>query len=362
MPSLRRLKISNLDPLCYNDDVSVLLLHAKKLEDLRMHWSPRMRKEAEPSTNLQTYFGRCINAGKQLAVKHFAMQNFFGPNDGLLSTLFGETVTSAHFLDVFGGSRGGASNVFLDNTWNEVPMDTLWLNWKIHRANALSLQHTAILNSFKGLEQFYIVSANRMPHTASSPLHNGNRSPKSISGTPTSRTPTRPSQAEGESLGKEYLNALVTNHGATLKHLLLSDQWTIDPPQLAELVRCCPNLEQLGLAIGGDNHEIFGFLIPFLPKLKAIRILTNDWLNTSLEENGDFKDWETVCSGIGRDLYKNGINSMTWVGIGDRIVKVGGLEQYETQDGKLEWRRKVTQATLQDVAHVDMWAMDVLEI
>lgn len=37
MPTLRGLNVSNIDPLCYPDDISLLLLHSRKLEDLKLH-------------------------------------------------------------------------------------------------------------------------------------------------------------------------------------------------------------------------------------------------------------------------------------------------------------------------------------
>lgn len=78
--NLRKLKATDIDPLCYPDDISMLLLGSKRLEDLRLHFSPRMRREAECSLSLDTYFGRCLRAGYQMSLKHLGIQNFFGPN------------------------------------------------------------------------------------------------------------------------------------------------------------------------------------------------------------------------------------------------------------------------------------------
>lgn len=62
IPNLRVFKASGIDPLCYPDDFDLLLLGSKKLEDVRLHFSPRMRREADPTLNLETYFGRCDKA------------------------------------------------------------------------------------------------------------------------------------------------------------------------------------------------------------------------------------------------------------------------------------------------------------
>lgn len=58
MANLRVFWAMDIDPLCYPDDISMLLLGSKKLEDLRLHFSPRMRQEAESSLSMDTYFGR----------------------------------------------------------------------------------------------------------------------------------------------------------------------------------------------------------------------------------------------------------------------------------------------------------------
>lgn len=322
-----------------------------------------MRREAEPSINLHAYFGRCLTAGYRITVKHLAMQNFYGQNNGMLVTAFDMSAQkSTHFLDTFGGSDGAAKNVFIDDTWKNLPDVSEWcLNWKVHRSNEMAAQHAKILQGFEGLEELYLVSGRTSLSNPITPSQMDAISPKSNTQPPTpSRTPIRLPDTEVETLGREYLNVLTINHGATLRCLLLSDQWSIHPPQMAELVRCCPNLEQLGLALGGDNHEIFGFLIPFLPKLQALRVLYNAWLVAGFETEG--KSWDTLRSDIGRDMYKARIKAMRWLGIGDHVLKIGGPVQFETEDGKLEWRKDIVAATLEDVRHVDIWAQDVLEI
>lgn len=80
MANLRKFKAIQIDPLCYPDDISMLLFGSKKLEDLRLNFSPRMRQDAECSLNLDTYFGRCLRGNYEIPLKHFAVQNFYGPN------------------------------------------------------------------------------------------------------------------------------------------------------------------------------------------------------------------------------------------------------------------------------------------
>lgn len=117
LTNLRKFKASDIDPLCYPDDISMLLLGSKKLEDLRLHFSPRMRREAECSLHLETYFGRCLKANWQIPLKHLAIQNYYGPHaKGLDKTARLDTLKSITTFDMFGGpggSHGGTRNIYL---------------------------------------------------------------------------------------------------------------------------------------------------------------------------------------------------------------------------------------------------------
>lgn len=235
MANLRAFKALDIDPLCYPDDMSVMLLHSKKLEDLRIHFSPRMRQEAESSLNLSTYFGRCFSAGYRLPLKHFAMQNFYGPStENVANILNHDTCTSICFLDMFGGVAGSSMNVFLDDTWKDVSMD-LHINFKRTRCNEQAEQHVRLLSGSSGLESFVMVNSRQT---------RSGITPNVVSSAPVTPDKSPPDQ-QSSALGKQYLYALTRHHGSTLKHLLLSDQWLLSEDELSELVRYCPNLEQL---------------------------------------------------------------------------------------------------------------------
>ena len=47
LPHLTTFVIYDIDPLCYPDNISLLMLTAKRLANLKMHWSPRMRDSGE---------------------------------------------------------------------------------------------------------------------------------------------------------------------------------------------------------------------------------------------------------------------------------------------------------------------------
>ena len=242
MANLRAFHVTDIDPLCYPDDISVLLLHSKKLIDLRLHFSPRMRKEAESSLNLGAYFGRCLSTGHKLTLKHFAMQNFYGANTESISNVLNhDTCKSICFLEMFGGLSGNMANVFLDNTWKDLPMD-MKTDFKTTRCNEPASQHVNILSNSSGMERLYFVGtkSSKTGHT-----------PPSAPVTPAAETPT---DKESMALGQQYLYAITRYHGSSMKHLLLSDQWPLGQDEISDLVRFCPNLEQLGTYPNNPAH------------------------------------------------------------------------------------------------------------
>ncbi|KAK5117781.1 hypothetical protein LTR85_008756 [Meristemomyces frigidus] len=349
MPNLRVFKVTDIDPLCYPDDISMLLLHSRRLEDLRLHFSPRMRREAEPSVSLHTYFGRCWNAGYRLRVKHFALQSFFGVSmEGAEAIWDPDTCKSTTFIDTFGGTGANPRNVYVDDTWKNIPTD-MKTDCRIVRINEVAPQHVELMRRAIGQECLYIINAKR-PKTEDT-----DDSPTSTLITPGD---TPPADEEMAQLGKEYLYVLTRHHGQTLKHLLLHDQWAFGPEDVGDLVRYCPNLEQLGLALNSSNHATMRLLMPFLPKLKAVRILHNEWL----AEHMRVISHEDRLAGMSADLWKAGAQQLEWIGIADAVYKCGKNYQAAKADGTTEWRREVTMASRADVQHVEIWSLDVLDI
>ena len=350
MANLRKFKATDIDPLCYPDDISMLLLGSKKLEDLRLHFSPRMRREAECTLSLDTFFGRCVRAGHSIPLKHFAMQNWFGPNiQGMDQIAALETLVSMCAFDMFGGpgsSHGGTRNVYLDASWEHVPQN-IRTRFTTIRVNERSSQHATLLsNAEKGLENLYFVSKHCSQFSST---------PEGSVPTPPGSSP--PSQEE-TALGKQYIYMLTRHHGPSLKRLLLPDQWSLDQNDLSDLIRHCPNLEQLGLAISVKQHNILRILIPFLPKLTAVRLLANDSLNEHLRTVSN----EVRMAGMSSDMWKTGVRQLKWIGVGDRIYKTGKTYSVPKEDGAQEWKREVLEATWDDVKDIEIWKMDCLDL
>ncbi|KAK5687313.1 hypothetical protein LTS10_001451 [Elasticomyces elasticus] len=347
IPNLRALKVMDIDPVCYPDDLSMLMLHSKKLEDLRLHFSPRMRREAEPTLSLQSYFGRCVKAGWQMRVKHFAMQNFFGTNMQGLEFMFDtEYCRSFTFFDTFGGiTSTNARNVFIDATWKDLPQD-MRVSLRSCRTNEAASQHVEILRRNEiGLETMYFV----------------NYKPEGQIPSPTSPiTPgeSPPADEELTRLGKEYLYVLTRHHGRSLRHLLLREEWALSSDEIGDLVRYCPNLEQVGVALESSNHAILRLLAPFLPKLKAVRLLHND----ALTEHMRTVSHEERMANMGRDMARDCGDNMQFIGLGDAVYKVGKLYQHLREDDTWEWRREVLWGSLADVQHIEIWGLDNLDL
>lgn len=333
MANLRVFKALDIDPLCYPDDFSVMLLHSKKLEDLRIHFSPRIRQQAESSLSLDTYFGRCLAAGYKIPLKHLAIQNFYGPNSDRLARIVDEsTCVSMCAFDMFGGINGNVMNKFYDDTWKDIPLH-IKSHLKKSRTNEPADQHVALISRWTGLEYFYMVNSRA----------SRNYDPES----PQPFTPAESPPHHG-TLGKDYVYALTRYHGSTLRHLLMSDQWLLDDEDIGEIVRHCPNLEQLAFAASSPGLGSLHLLIPSLSRLQSVR-----FIGTEAVRNEEF-----ALDRLNHRLGKTGAKSLRYVGLGDRVMKLGG----SFQDPHGNWTTDVKEVQFDDVKHVEIWGLDNLDI
>lgn len=283
MPHLRRLKLTDIDPLCYPDDISTLLWKCKKLRDLYMHWSPRMRNAQEPSVMLHDYFRKCTAAREPLGIKKLALQNLYAFHSEEFNHAFDPTtVEEITLLNNSGSDEPSFMNTFVDRSWPAAPPHER-LRIKSIRQDMLSKRNAEFLANFTGLEKFYYVNGMRdandvlnFPNSRNkshwhSHSHSRSHSTPSVS-SPVSKSPSS-NTALALYLQESHLNALITNHSATLRHLLLPARWALSPNTVYRLVHACPQLEQLGFAADINSLDVLGILIPFLRKLVALRIL-----------------------------------------------------------------------------------------
>ncbi|RHZ68063.1 hypothetical protein CDV55_106488 [Aspergillus turcosus] len=287
MPHLRSLKITHIDPLCYPDDISTLLWKCKKLHELKMHWSPRMRIEQEPSVMLHDYFRKCIAARQPLKVKKLALQNLYARHsEDFKVALDPSALEDMTFLSECGSESSKSMNTFFDSSWPTVYSGEI--KFKSFRQDSTSRRHAEFLGYFTGLEKLYFVNESRdssdnvnsprrlLPSSALTPPsldHTTNSSTLSVS---TEETPVAsPVSNTGvqASIRDIYLNNIIMNHSATLRHLLLPSRWPLSASTIARLVHASPQLEQLALAADVSSMDTLGLVLPFLRNLVAVRLL-----------------------------------------------------------------------------------------
>ncbi|KAL4782219.1 hypothetical protein BJX76DRAFT_296676 [Aspergillus varians] len=298
MPHLRYLKITDIDPLCYPDDISMLLCSARKLRELKMHWSPRMRNMQEPSVMLHDYFRKCIATKQPLAVKKFGMSNLYARHSEEFQTAFDmnvvEEVTMLHECR----SETANLNTFVDSTWPVIPHHKP-ARLKSLRANVYNQRQTEFLGSFTALEKIYLLGSTSFsdinsPREVAAPPCATALTPPACDNTNSSRDLITPSSMDSPSnmpslqarIRDNSINNIVLNHAATLRHLLLPARWALSSNIIARIVHASPQLEQLAFAAEVSSLETLGLLLPFLRKLKALRLLIPTGAGTSSGEEG----------------------------------------------------------------------------
>lgn len=284
MPHLRCLKITDIDPLCYPDDIATLLLKSKKLRELKLHWSPRMRIAQEPSVSLHDYFRKCIAAKQPLAVRKMSFQNMYAFHTEEFNIAFDPTtVEDVTFLS--GTDSSNLVNTFVDSSWPTVPPHQK-LKIKSIRMDAVSKRNSEFIGNFSGLEKLYFVNVfsdfsdylnsprpGMGPATPASDYPPNGATHNTSANSPAATASPASQMNLSLSVRDSYITNIATNHGATLRHLLLSSRWPLSTAMIARLVHGCPNLEQLAIATEFSSMESLGLLVPFLRKLAALRLL-----------------------------------------------------------------------------------------
>ncbi|OAT13058.1 hypothetical protein BDBG_08330 [Blastomyces gilchristii SLH14081] len=293
MPHLRSLKVTDIDPLCYPDDISTLLHQSKKLRELRLHWSPRMREAQEASVQLSDYFRKCIVAKSPLKLRKIAFHNLYALHREEIMS--GVDYSMLEEITVLTTPTSGADTMsFVEYSW---PTPNFALNIKSMRLDRMDKRVCEYLSYLKALERLYLVNGIRSPGDYINSPRNSSQSSSILtpdsssvgrrrSGSANSGTPSamvhiinfRPDSAQTRSnfpphLRDPFIQEITTSLGSSLRHLLLPSRWILTPPQIARLVRASPQLEQLALATEMSSMETLSLLLPFLRKLVALRLL-----------------------------------------------------------------------------------------
>ena len=360
MPSLQHLKITDIDPLCYPDDISLLLLGSKKLRHLKLHWSPRMREERELSTHESAYFGRCATARYSIPLKTIAIQNLYTYHDISGCNLFDHAlVQSVTFLNSTGGLGDDPGTAFVDrHNWRPTEDDPP-SNLKMLRVDKVSPQQCMFIEHVKGLEKLYLIG----PQSAQGRRFKGT-TPNG--GTPLPNSPassySSPSSTDNPSvmaLKDDYIEAITKYHGRTLKQLLLLPQWRLTNDDIALIVRQCPNIEQLGIGAEFSNFQHLRLLVPFLKNLMALRILSSPDDSTFVNKMRDMDDRGMHEKRLSEETARWNLSKLRYMELGgeDLIFEIGKQE-----GGKAGWKKVVKKKAWEEVRDVAIWALDCHEI
>lgn len=348
MPNLRAFKAMDIDPDCHPDDISVLMLESRKLEDLRLHFAPRLRREGAAIANLHDYFGRCEAAGYKVKLKHISLQNFFSSKGmDLPRYIANESVQRVCFLDSVSDTVGSQ---VVTNALVPLPSNAT-VKTKHVRCNELGKVHVDILRRNDNLiEDLFIVSA--------SSFRSGS-TPSEPSPFPFTPEETDEHRSAVSSLVTPYLDVITLHHGSSMRKLLLGKQWALSQEQLSDVIRCCPNLEQFGFALNTSNHDFVRLLAPFLKHLKALRVLHN----SHLEEQLRLITHEERMFRMGFDVARHADPPIHYIGLGEDVVyRIGKEYEVALEDGKRVKRRHVTMIPPSEVQHLEIWGLDNLGI
>jgi hypothetical protein len=318
LPNLKTLVVYDIDPLCYPDDFSLVLLTSKKLENIKLHWNPRMREVGEESVNLMNYFGRCMAAKYKIPAKRVAFYNMYARNTGegfeeCIDPAIADEITLINSI----GSNDPMT-VFLDNTWRIKKPRRIPDRLKMMRWDHLDKDHVDMLSKFTTLERMYLVR--RTPISKPSSMA---ATPTSPSSGTTPSTGPRPEGHQMKSLAGDYLAVIQANH-RNMRHLLLCDRWTLNSDALIGLCAACPKLEQLGFASEVQAMESLRQAISLVPNLWAIRVLiqSDSEQAETLGKMGSEMHQFALATELWRPEYRN----LKYFGLGDNLIfKLGGV-------------------------------------
>ena len=333
-----------------------------------------------------------------MSLKTFAMQNVYAQNEGNYKNLYiPEKIEEFTLIDSAGGVNDEASLSFVNILPAHVPRMT---RLKVLRGNKVSKRHCSIMSRLaQNLSRYYLITGRELKDRPFSPsshsgdgsntntphsMHAANiRSPSTNGATPYSQMDhgspesyhrsgsqfsinvtghSSTNDAPVVALGPMYIETITSTYGTTLTHLLLLPQWKLSTETLSHLVRSCPHLIQFGCALEQREFSTLQSIIPFLPRLYALRLLDSPeaW---GLGDAAVGSDDEWQEERIGSEIWSKDRDSMRWLGIGELVFEVVKGAQVKVEvDGESRPAKVVRRVPLQRVKDVDVWSQDRLEI
>lgn len=378
LPALKTLVVYDIDPLCYPDDISVVLASATQLENLKLHWSPRMRESGEESVNLVSIFSRCIANKVSLPVRRLGMWNlytrFFG--DSNEKTIDPLTIREVTVMNSMGSSD--PMTVFLDDVWRLQHKHPVSPNLKMMRMDIVDKQSVRMLQEFEGLERVYIVGNKRLrgtpksDSTAATPTTPSVATPGMPNGHTSAAGTPNISEHQCRGVGGDFLAVIQSNH-RSMRHLLLSDLWQLTDDALFKICQTLPDLEQLGFSCGIPPLESLRQITSLVPKLWAIRLLIRP--GTELADKVDATE-DMHAFAIATEMWRPEYRNVKYFGIGDRLVyKLGKVifppkgrtgDTPKVQENSMNAKRtgpvrQIERVSRESVKDVEIWGMDSTE-
>ncbi|KAI4250955.1 MAG: hypothetical protein L6R42_008557 [Xanthoria sp. 1 TBL-2021] len=354
IPSLVALRFLDVDPLCYVDDISLLLAKSKNLRELTIVWSPRMREVKEPSVNLSAMFGRCQATNQPLKLTKVAIKNLFTYTGNTCESFYDfSAIQEITVLNSTGGLGDAGAATFVDSPCRKTGPALPSL--KSLRGDKVSRELQLLLANTSGLEKLYIIGDKKATK---------HDTPNTFPRSPSSNGSSPPNDLHSDSLRDDTIEAIAQNHGQTLRHLLLPPQWRLTSDNIALIVRNCPNLEQIGLGAEYERFMSMRLLMPFLPKIIAIRVLDNP-------DSSEFRDKMHELDDGRHEKQMGGATSarewsrIRWMELADLLFEIGRTELMEDEEGtpgKMSYRRKVWKRDAEAVKDIAIWKMDSMDV
>jgi len=271
---------------------------------------------------------------------------------------------------------GDPSTVFYDDTWrggsNGLPK---LKGLKKLRLDVVPDDMPPVIAEMSGLEEFYLVSRNpttsgQSPGSSSaSPTANTNSATSARPGeagsgsTPT--TPSTPYHGSSVAIASDFLAAISSHHGNTLKILLLSDEWRFSKDVLINLVKSCPNMEQLGVAVEGPQFETVRALLQHRPSIWAFRILEAFGPRLQMREKMQ-EAGESTCimrlEIVAREFAKEEYNNLRYFALVDIPFEIAGT--LEASSGDAPFPKRVIKMLTWDEAkkRAEIFGLDSMDL
>ena len=394
MRCLQRLVVTNLDPLCYPDDISTLIYEATELRDLQVHFCPRMREAGEPSVQLSHILRKNIMNERKLTLRRLGVYNFFGKPEAELTTKAANIATVEEFTSInsFGKDEDDASDLgatFMDQAWLEGE-NVHMPNLKVWRVDQLHRSHLRSFKVRQGMQKIYLINARHgQPNLGTQPDGTPSESdttPNSATSSTTTNSghskhkfqPKSPSTPTPPPTLKElYLDTICKASGVSLQHLIFPHKWTMTTSMVAKLIRACPNLTQLSACIDCSDMEFAQMLLPFLRGLEAMRVtvMPSQDCDMTREEREQAQDTPEFTETLRELLSGDGYDRLRYIGMGNRVWEAGGWEEVvrdvvgeegTLSDGMIRQetvrRRRLQRVSLDAVKDVAIWKVDSLDV